>query len=96
MPTQPYDLVDTTNDQVYRGYLPGNDKTRAGHPGNAAYAALPRPAGTVLLLGQQRGQTELVETVWPTDEDFGYYAFGDDPYDVANTLDRVLQRGAQL
>ena len=30
------------------------------------------------------GQTELVETVWPTDEDFGYYAFGEDPYDVAN------------
>lgn len=25
-----------------------------------------------------------METVWPTDEDFGYYAFGDDPYDVAN------------
>lgn len=26
-PTQPYDLVDTTNDQVYRGYVPGNDRT---------------------------------------------------------------------
>ena len=26
-PSQPYDVVDTTNDQVYRGYLPGNDQT---------------------------------------------------------------------
>ena len=54
-PSQPYDLVDTTNDQVYRGYLPGNDKNRAGHPGNARRVRLlPRPAGAVLLLGQQR------------------------------------------
>ncbi len=84
-PSQPYDVVDTTNDQVYRGYLPGNDQTElaisqtrgvcgfyAGRLAQCYYSA------------SNGGQTELVETVWPTSEDYGYYAFGDDPYDLAN------------
>lgn len=32
---------------------------------------------------------ELVQTVWPTSEDFGYYSFGPDPYDVENPASTV-------
>ena len=83
--TQPYDLVDTTNDQVYRGYLPGNDKTEQAIRETRGMCGFYRDQlAQCYYSASNGGQTELVETVWPTDEDFGYYAFGDDPYDVAN------------
>ena len=82
---QPYDLVDTTNDQVYRGYLPGNDKTEQAIRETRGVCGFYRDQlAQCYYSASNGGQTELVETVWPTDEDFGYYAFGDDPYDVAN------------
>ena len=84
-PTQPYDLVDTTNDQVYRGYVPGNDRTeRAIRETRGVCGFYRDQLAQCYYSASNGGQTELVETVWPTDEDFGYYAFGDDPYDVAN------------
>ena len=83
--TQPYDLVDTTIDQVYRGYLPGNDKTEQAIRETRGMCGFYRDQlAQCYYSASNGGQTELVETVWPTDEDFGYYAFGDDPYDVAN------------
>ena len=84
-PSQPYDLVDTTNDQVYRGYLPGNDKTEQAIRETRGVCGFYRDQlAQCYYSASNGGQTELVETVWPTEEDFGYYAFGDDPYDVAN------------
>ena len=84
-PSQPYDLVDTTNDQVYRGYLPGNDQTERAIQETRGVCGFYRDQlAQCYYSASNGGQTELVETVWPTDEDFGYYAFGDDPYDVAN------------
>ena len=84
-PSQPYDLVDTTNDQVYRGYLPGNDKTERAIRETRGVCGFYRDRlAQCYYSASNGGQTELVETVWPTEEDFGYYAFGDDPYDVAN------------
>ena len=84
-PTQSYDLVDTTNDQVYRGYVPGNDRTeRAIRETRGVCGFYRDQLAQCYYSASNGGQTELVETVWPTDEDFGYYAFGDDPYDVAN------------
>ncbi len=84
-PSQPYDLVDTTNDQVYRGYLPGNDQTERAIRETRGVCGFYRDRlAQCYYSASNGGQTELVETVWPTEEDFGYYAFGDDPYDVAN------------
>ena len=84
-PSQPYDLVDTTNDQVYRGYLPGNDQTERAIQETRGVCGFYRDQlAQCYYSASNGGQTELVETVWPTDEDFGYYAFGDDPYDVEN------------
>lgn len=83
--SQPYDLVDTTNDQVYRGYLPGNDQTERAIQETRGVCGFYRDQlAQCYYSASNGGQTELVETMWPTDEDFGYYAFGDDPYDVAN------------
>ena len=84
-PSQPYDLVDTTNDQVYRGYLPGNDQTERAIQETRGVCGFYRDQlAQCYYSASNGGQTELVETVWPTDGDFGYYAFGDDPYDVEN------------
>lgn len=84
-PSQPYDLVDTTNDQVYRGYLPGNDQTERAIQETRGVCGFYRDQlAQCYYSASNGGQTELVETVWPTEEDFGYYAFGDDPYDVEN------------
>lgn len=83
--SQPYDLVDTTNDQVYRGYLPGNDQTERAIQETRGVCGFYRDQlAQCYYSASNGGQTELVETVWPTEEDFGYYAFGDDPYDVEN------------
>lgn len=82
---RPYDVVDTSNDQVFRGYVPGNlrceqavQETRGVcgfYKGNLAQCYYSASNG---------GQMELVESVWKTTEDFGYYTFGADEYDLAN------------
>ncbi|MCI5955382.1 MAG: SpoIID/LytB domain-containing protein [Clostridiales bacterium] len=80
-----YDLVDTTNDQVFRGYLPGKSQTeRAIRETRGVCGFYKGKLAQCYYAASNGGQTELVETVWPTAEDFGYYAFGDDPYDVEN------------
>ena len=80
-----YDLVDTTNDQVFKGV-------------NYAYVnairAVRETAGVVGTWNGQLaicyysasngGQTELVENVWSGRGDWGYYQMVDDPYDLEN------------
>ena len=80
-----YDLVDTTNDQVFKGV-------------NYAYVnairAVRETAGIVGTWNGQLaicyysasngGQTELVENVWSGRGDWGYYQMVDDPYDLEN------------
>ena len=84
-PPPPFDVVQTTNDQVYRGYLPVNDQTERAIQETRGVCGFYRDQlAQCYYSASNGGQTELVETVWPTDEDFGYYAFGDDPYDVEN------------
>ena len=70
-PTQSYDLVDTTNDQVYRGYVPGNDRTeRAIRETRGVCGFYRDQLAQCYYSASNGGQTELVETVWPTDEGF--------------------------
>lgn len=83
-PSKPYDVVDTTNDQVYRGT--GN------HP--RCDQAITGTAGLVVTYKGQLincyysasngGQTETVDHVWAGVEDNGLYRMVDDPYDLAN------------
>lgn len=80
-----YDVVDTTNDQVFKGYLSGY--------GNAE-KAVEETYGVCGFFGgrlahcyyaaSNGGQTELPETVWRGSGALGYYAVADDLCDVEN------------
>ncbi|MBQ8537808.1 MAG: SpoIID/LytB domain-containing protein, partial [Clostridia bacterium] len=84
-----YDVVDTTNDQVFKGK-------------NAAYAtalaAVAETRGQLLYYGDDLahcyysasngGQMEKASHVWGGD-DLPYLVYGEDPYDLANPLSIV-------
>ena len=80
-----YDLVDTTNDQVFKG---------VNHSYANARRAVQETAGIVgtykgklaicYYAASNGGQTKLVQQVWPGRGDWNYYAVVDDPYDVEN------------
>lgn len=79
-----YDLLDTSQDQVYRGYASRNTR---------AIAAVDATSGQVLTYGGEMieayysasngGQTEKTGNVW--ENDLPYYAHADDPFDLLNT-----------
>lgn len=78
-----YDLLDTSQDQVYHGYASKNTR---------AVAAVDATAGQVLTYegdiieafysASNGGQTERTGNVWSSD--FPYYVNADDPFDVLN------------
>ncbi len=78
-----YDLLDTSKDQVYRGYASKNLR---------AIAAVDTTHGQVLTYegniieayysASNGGQTEKTGNVW--DNDLPYYALTDDPFDLLN------------
>ena len=80
-----YDVVDTTNDQVFKG-VNLNDAT--------AIRAVKETAGMVGMYkgklascyysASNGGQTELVENVWSGRGDWSYYTMVDDPFDLEN------------
>ena len=80
-----YDVVDTTNDQVFKG---------VNYNYTNALRAVRETAGVVgTYKGQlaicyysasNGGQTELVQNVWSGRGDWDYYQMVDDPYDVEN------------
>lgn len=80
-----YDVVDTTNDQVFKG---------VNHAYTNAARAVRETAGVVgtykgklaicYYSASNGGQTELVQNVWSGRGDWDYYAVVDDPYDVEN------------
>ncbi len=80
-----YDVVDTTNDQVFKG---------VNYSYTNALRAVQETAGVVgtyngrlaicYYSASNGGQTELVENVWSGRGDWGYYRMADDPYDLEN------------
>ena len=80
-----HDVVDTTNDQVFKG---------VNYSYSNAIRAVEETAGVVgTYKGQlaicyysasNGGQTELVENVWSGRGDWDYYQMVDDPYDLEN------------
>ncbi|MDL2220359.1 SpoIID/LytB domain-containing protein [Eubacteriales bacterium OttesenSCG-928-N14] len=82
-PSGTYDLGDTSNNQVYRGY----DASKAN-----AIQAVEGTKGQVMYHGNSMvqayyaasngGQTERTGNVWS--RDLPYYVIKDDPYDLAN------------
>lgn len=95
-PQGDYDVVDTTNDQVYRGYVPGNGTAeKAVRETRGVCGFYQGSLAQCYYAASNGGQMERVSTVWPTKEDFSYYAFGEDPYDVANPLSVVRKYNLQ-
>lgn len=89
-PSKPYDVVDTTNDQVFKGYLPGFAQTEAAVADTWGICGFYKGRlAQCYYSASNGGQTELVQSVWPTNEDYGYYTFGRDPYDVENPASTV-------
>ena len=80
-----YDVVDTTNDQVFKG---------VNYNYTNALRAVRETAGVVgtykgklaicYYSASNGGQTELVQNVWSGRGDWDYYRMTDDPYDVEN------------
>lgn len=80
-----YDVVDTTNDQVFKGYIPGNERAeQAVWETRGICGSYKGRLAQCYYSASNGGQMEAVNKVWPGDMDFGYYATGDDPYDLAN------------
>ena len=80
-----YDVVDTTNDQVFKGVNLAD---------TTAIQAVKETAGMVGMYkgklascyysASNGGQTELVENVWSGRGDWSYYTMVDDPFDLEN------------
>lgn len=84
-PDADYDVVDTTNDQVFRGYVSGyGNAEKAVEETYGVCGFYKGKLAQCYYAASNGGQTELVESVWPGDGDYGYYTVADDPYDVEN------------
>jgi len=90
-PDKDYDVVDTTADQVFKGYLDGYPKSLQAIRETAGVCGFFRDKlAQCYYSASNGGQTELVETVWRVKkEDYAYYASVDDPYDLENPSSSV-------
>ena len=80
-----YDVVDTTNDQVFRGVnLNYDNAIRAVKETAGVVGAYKGALAICYYSASNGGQTELVEHVWSGRGSWDYYAITDDPYDVEN------------
>ena len=86
-----YDLVDNTNDQVYRGRRDENGNAAAAVDGTAGVCGFSNGKLVKCYYSASNGgQTELASHVWETDADDSYLDMRDDPYDLANPQSKVI------
>lgn len=84
-PDQSYDVVDTTNDQVFRGVnLSYTNAIRAVQETAGVVGGWKGQLATCFYSASNGGQTDLPENVWGGGGDYGYYAMTDDPFDLEN------------
>ena len=80
-----YDVVDTTNDQVFRGVDESyQNAIRAVRETAGVVGTYKDKLATCYYSASNGGQTELVNNVWSGGGDWSYYAMTDDPYDLEN------------
>ena len=80
-----YDLVDTTTDQVFKGYDPQAESVIAAV--DETRGVVGRYDGgfaTCYYTASNGGQTALASQIWGGKGDDGYLAMADDPYDLEN------------
>lgn len=79
-----YDLVDNTNDQVFRGYNASNERAIRAVQETAGVACYNNGALAICYYtASNGGQVELVRNVWGKGEG-DYITMHNDPYDVEN------------
>lgn len=87
-----YDVVDTTNDQVFKGVdLTDLNAIQAVKDTAGVVGTYKGKLAACYYSASNGGQTELVEHVWSGSGDYGYYAMTDDPYDLENPESIVLR-----
>ena len=87
-----YDVVDTTNDQVFKGVdLSDTNAIRAVEETAGVVGTYKGRLANCYYSASNGGQTELVEHVWGGSGDYSYYAMTDDPYDLENPESVVLR-----
>lgn len=84
-PGREWDVVDTTNDQVFKGVnLNYTNAIRAVRETAGVVGFYDDALATCYYGASNGGQTELVQNVWSGRGDWSYYAMVDDPYDLEN------------
>ena len=85
-----YDLVDTTADQVYKGFDGAYENIIAAVDATCGVVGTYQGGfATCYYTASNGGQTALPSDVWGSGGDFGYLARREDPYDVENPSSRV-------
>lgn len=80
-----YDVVDTTNDQVFKGVDLGDQNAIRAVKETAGVVGMHKnKLANCYYSASNGGQTELVENVWSGRGDWSYYAMVDDPFDLEN------------
>ena len=80
-----YDVVDTTNDQVFKGVNHSYVNAKRAVEETAGVVGTYKGKLAICYYGASNGgQTELVQNVWSGRGDWDYYQIVDDPYDVEN------------
>jgi hypothetical protein len=86
-----YDLVDNTNDQVYRGRRADNVNAEKAVDETSGVCGFYKGKLAICYYSASNGgQTELAEHEWGEDQAAGYLDMRDDPYDLANPQSKVL------
>ena len=84
-PSKAWDVVDTTNDQVFRGIDRTNTRSAQAVRDTAGVVGMYNGQLATCYYGASNGgQTELPEHVWGGRDAPRCYAVTDDPYDLAN------------
>lgn len=87
-----WDVVDTTNDQVFKGIdATALNAARAVRETAGVIGVYKGSLANCYYSASNGGQTELVENVWSGRGDWSYYAMNDDPYDLENPESVVLR-----
>lgn len=90
-----YDLVDNTNDQVYRGYQKENESAAKAVRDTAGICGYDgKTLAICYYTASNGGQVELIKNVWGSDGS-DYIAMHEDPYDVENP-ESVVKRAEIL
>ncbi|MDD3410998.1 MAG: SpoIID/LytB domain-containing protein [Eubacteriales bacterium] len=85
-----YDVVDTTNDQVFKGRISGIPNVETAVSETRGVCGFYRNKLALCYYSASNGgQTELVENVWGASDIGGGYAMADDAYDLENPVSSV-------